>query len=597
MEPILGIDLGTTNSVVSIIQEGAPRTFRDARGRATLPSVVGIDHSGRLLVGEEARNQALVAPERTVRSIKRKMGLDTRVGMGEGSFSPQEISAMILRTLAELAEQNFGQKLTKAVITVPAFFKDAQREATREAGTLAGLEVLRIINEPTAASLVYTPKSTKQETLLVYDLGGGTFDVSIVRMEADVIEVLSSHGDTHLGGDDFDQLLLNFIADAFLEEHGVDLRKIPIAHARLLRAAEDAKIRLSSEPFTTVAEEFIAEKNGQPLNLNMTIDRGDYEQLILPLLEKTLRSVDAALDDAKLTAQQLDRVILVGGSTRTPLVHQLLRRQLHHELHHEIDPDLCVSMGAAVQGALIAGLDVGPILVDITPHTLGVSCIGSIDGQLVEDYFSIIIDRNTPLPVSRSQVYGTASDGQEKALIQVYQGENAMARFNQLVGKVLLDGLDREAEIGNEVVVRFDLDLNGILKVRAQERQTGLFEELVIDNAITQFRAKNQTEAKQRLSSLFGGTSESMSNAAGGDVLTVAASAYVEEEESTEAVKLAVRSLSLAQAAISKVNDQDARELNSLMEQLQVALEQENELKLNAVREQLDDLLFYLQDV
>lgn len=593
MEPILGIDLGTTNSVVSIIQEGVPLTFRDQRGRATLPSVVGIDSQGRLLVGEEARNQALVAPERTVRSIKRKMGQDVRVQMGDGHFSPQEISAIILRTLAELAEKNVGHKLTKAVITVPAFFKDAQREATREAGVLAGLEVVRIINEPTAASLVYTPKSSKQEKLLVYDLGGGTFDVSIVQMESGVIEVLASQGDTQLGGDDFDQLLLNHVADAFEQEHGVDLRKIPIAHARLLRAVEDAKIRLSIESYTTVAEEFIAEKAGQPLNLVMTIDRRLYEELILPLLEKTLRCVDMALEDAKLTASQLDRVILVGGSTRTPLVHELLRNQLHQELHHEIDPDLCVSMGAAVQGALIAGLDVGPILVDITPHTLGVSCLGEVNGQFIEDRFSTIIDRNTPLPATRSHSYCTTSDGQTAAQIEIYQGENVMARFNQLVGNFMLEGLDEEAKMGNEIVVRFDLDLNGILKVHAQERKTGLFRELVIDNALTDFRSTSQAEAKRRLASMFGDVME-------GEVDVVSAvspsSMRVVTEES-EVIKRALRSLMQAEQSIDSVNDQDAKELNALMEQLQAALEKGDEPSINAVREKMDDLLFYLQDV
>ena len=376
MDPILGIDLGTTNSVVSIIQDGKPVPLRDERGQAILPSVVGLDSLGQLLVGQAARNQALVAPQRTVRSIKRKMGQDVMIRMGEKEYSPQEISAMILRTLAQRAEQVYGRPLKQAVITVPAFFKEHQRRATHEAGSLAGLEVVRIINEPTAAALVYEPHSSRNERLLVYDLGGGTFDVSLVQIESSVIEVLASHGDTQLGGDDFDQLLLDLVANKFADEHGLDLREIPTAKSRLLQAVEAAKMRLSTEAYTTIAEEFIAERNGQPLNLHMEIDRTDYETLIEPLLRKTLLCVDAALADAGMNAGQIDRVVLVGGSTRTPLVQRLLMEQLHHELHREIDPDLCVSLGAAVQGALVAGIEVGQVLVDITPHTLGIQCVG-----------------------------------------------------------------------------------------------------------------------------------------------------------------------------------------------------------------------------
>jgi molecular chaperone DnaK len=586
MEPVLGIDLGTTNSAVSIVRSGKPEVLRDQRGRAILPSVVGVDSSGKLLVGEEARNQALVAPERTVRSIKRKMGQDIKVRMGDGEYAPQEISAMILRTLAEQAEREYGSQLTKAVITVPAFFNDNQREATREAGTLAGLDVLRIINEPTAASLVYEPHSSRNEKLLVYDLGGGTFDVSIVQVEAGVIEVLASHGDTHLGGDDFDQLLLDFVAEAFKKEHDIDLREIPVAKSRLLRAVEEAKIRLSSEAYTQVVQEFIAEKDGRSFNLNMTIDRDQYEELIEPLLQKTLNSVDAALEDAKLTAEQIDRVVLVGGSSRTPLVHRMLQAQLHRELHHEIDPDLCVSLGAAVQGALVAGIDVGPVLVDITPHTLGIQCLGELFGVTSHEVFSPIIRRNSPLPATRSEIYYTAQPGQRIVEIHVLQGESEISRFNESVGRFKLEGLNAEADEGNEILVRFELNLDGILKVSAEERETGLAKEITIDNAITRFRAASRTEAKQRLAAMFGPSAPSEDDS----VLALAA------EKSASPFERARQTLSTARRLVSQAPAADADEMRELIDKINRAIEGGDAVAANAVAEQLDDLLFYLQD-
>ena len=377
MEPIVGIDLGTTNSEIAVIRDGRPEVIR-IDGEAILPSVVGLDPEGRLLVGTPARNQWVLAPERTVRSIKRKMGEDVRVRLGDREYAPQEISAIILGRLKERAEQFLGQPVRKAVITVPAFFNEVQREATREAGELAGLEVVRIINEPTAAALTYDPDAENMERLLVYDLGGGTFDVSIVQVERGVVEVLASHGDTHLGGDDFDQLLLDYVCDEFAKEHKIDLRKSLVAKSRVLGAVEEAKKVLSAEAVATIQEEFIAESGGAALHLDLEIERAEYEALIEPLLAKTLTCVDQSLDDARLNAQQIDKVILVGGASRTPLVHRLLERRLGRELHTEVDPDLCVAMGAAVQGGLINGIDVGPVLVDITPHTLGIPALGEL---------------------------------------------------------------------------------------------------------------------------------------------------------------------------------------------------------------------------
>ncbi len=484
---------GDINSEVAIIKDGRAVVLEE-NGEAILPSVVGLDQTGQLLVGAAARNQYVLAPECTIRSIKRKMGQEVTVDLGGKAFSPQEISAIILKKLKDRAEKALGHEVRKVVITVPAFFNDGQRQATRQAGELAGLEVVRIINEPTAAILTYDPHPTELERLLVYDLGGGTFDVSVAQVENGVVEIMASHGDTQLGGDDFDQLLLDHICNAFERKHGVDLRQTPISKARVLRAAEEAKKRLSNDAVTTVEEEFIAQKNGQTLNLIVEIARHEYEELIEPLLEKTLTCLDAALSDAMFGAHQIDKVVLVGGATRTPLVHRLLEERLGRPVHCEIEPDLAVAMGAAVQGGLIAGIDVGPILVDITPHTLGISALGDLHGFRSPHWFSPIIPRNTPLPAFRTEIYSTVQDDQRVAEVRVFQGEDEDTRYNTLVGEFTIEGL-AEVPAGNQILVRLDLDLNGILKVTATERGTGLAKHVVIDNAVERFRTRHRSDA------------------------------------------------------------------------------------------------------
>ncbi|MCY2988273.1 MAG: Hsp70 family protein [Planctomycetota bacterium] len=588
MEIILGIDLGTTNSEVAIIVDGKPVVLKDSDGSAILPSVVGLDRDGRLLVGRTARNQAILAPERTVKSIKRRMGLDVKVTLGDQSFTPQEVSAMILRTLKERAEQVLGQPVRKSVITVPAFFNDNQRQATREAGELAGLEVVRIINEPTAASLVYEAHATRRERLLVYDLGGGTFDVSIVQIERGVVEVLASHGDTHLGGDDFDQLLLDFVCNQFQDEHGLDLREVPVAKSRLLQAVEEAKKRLSSEAFTLLAEEFLVEKDGLPLHLQRELDRREYEELIGPLLHKTVRCVDAALADAKLLAQDIDKIILVGGSSRTPLIHRLLEEQLGQAPHLEVDPDLCVAMGAAVQGGLIAGIDVGPVLVDITPHTLGIQCLGELHGMLSSNMFSPVISRNTPLPATRSEIYHTSVDGQVLVEIHVLQGEEPDARHNESIGKFLLEGLDPDAPQGNEILVRFELNLDGILVVTVVERATSLEKRLTIDNAITRFHASDREEALTKLAAMFtdGETTDAGSSP---DEAAVPPELRPVIEE---AHQLIAKSRRLAESAL----EQDAQEIAELVGQLEEAVSQRELDAIQEIRTKLEDMVFYLED-
>lgn len=595
METILGIDLGTTNSVVSIIRDGAVQVLEED-GQKIMPSVVGLDGQGKLLVGWPARNQATLAPDRAVRSIKRKMGTAELVPLGDHSYAPQEISAIILRTLKQRAERQLGREIRKAVITVPAFFNEQQREATREAGQLAGLEVVRIINEPTAASLTYNSRSDGLERLLVYDLGGGTFDVSVVQIEQGVVEVLSSHGNTRLGGDDFDQLLLEFVCDKFKDEHDVDLRDSLASRARVLRGVEEAKKQLSFDAIVTIEEEFITEQDNIPLHLRMEISRLDYEPLIEALLSQTLVCVDEALSDAKLTAKQIDRVLLVGGASRTPMVHRLLQERLDRPLHAEVDPDLCVSMGAAIQGGMIVGAEIGPVLVDITPHTMGIQCVGEVRGFDSVHCFAPLIERNTALPASRSEIFGTLVDGQEEVKICVYQGEDQDVRHNELVGEFTLQGL-ADVSRGNQILVRFDLDLDGILTITATERATGLEQRLSIDNAMSRFRSLNRDDAKARLAAAFSGDdSYGVQSASSQQSMASQCAAVNRSLELQQAIANADALIDKSARIASESSADDAEEIQLLVEQLRAAIAAESLKEIQRAATALDDIVFYLQD-
>jgi molecular chaperone DnaK len=501
---IIGIDLGTTNSEVAVVEDGRPRVIA-VDGDPILPSVVGLGDDGKLLVGKAARNQYVLAPERTIKSVKRKMGQETKVPLGDQKYRPQEISAMILRRLKEAAEKDLGKPVGKAVITVPAYFNDTQRQATREAGQLAGLDVVRIINEPTAAALTYTPDPAGSEKFLVYDLGGGTFDVSILQAESGVFEVLSSHGDTQLGGDDFDELLLNDVAEDFLEKQGVDLRENRVARARLLRAVENAKKHLSDHPFARIEEEFIAEKDGVPLHLSVEVTREEFETLIAPLMARTMDCVQKTLDDAKVTASELKQVVLVGGSTRTPMIGRMLESRLGQPAHREVHPDLCVAMGAAIQAAIIAGQNVGAVLVDLTPHSMGIKVLDmpeSFSQAGSQFKFVPIVKRNTPLPASRSEMFCTVTDSQPIVEIEIYQGEHSDVRKNHPVGKFLVEGLAK-VPAGNQILVQLDLNLDGTLKVSAREKATGLVKQVSIQNAMARFALEERDAAKARLDRLW----------------------------------------------------------------------------------------------
>ena len=601
MDVIVGIDLGTTNSEIAYIKDDQPYVIPDETGDAILPSVVGLSEDGRLLVGHAARNQLLLAPERSIKSIKRRMGEDTTVTLGDQTYAPQEISAMILRTLRERAERHLGMPVGKAVITVPAYFNDAQRQATREAGELAGLEVVRIINEPTAASLTYDTDQWDLKRLLVYDLGGGTFDVSIVQIQEGVVEVLASHGDTQLGGDDFDALLAEHIMQHIENEEGVDLRDNPAARARVLRAAEEAKKHLSSAPFATVQEEYIAEKDGAPLHLTMEIERHEFESLVRPLLDKTITCVGQALDDAKLSPSQLDRVLLVGGSTRSPIVTEMLEERLDQSAHQEVDPDLCVALGAAVQAAIINGQDIGPVLVDITPHSLGIRCLGTVHGHFSDSMFSRIINRNSPLPISRSEGYQTVYDGQDTVEIEVYQGEHEDARMNTLVGEFRVEGL-ADAPAGNEVLVHMNLTLDGILQVTATEKQTGLQRQVRIENALTRFQHDGRDEAQRRLDALFDDDDDDYDDddAIEAEFHAVEATDAPADEPNDTAMHRAVTQaralIEKAERLLPNAEEADKADLEALVARLRDAIDARHASDMEARSDELSDLLFYLED-
>ncbi len=471
---IVGIDLGTTNSLVAVVQGGHPRIL-PIDGSPLLPSVVGVDERGQRIIGQTARNQYVAAPERTVRSIKRHMGEPGyRVRLGDAEYTPEEISAFILRRLADAASEQLGVEVRRVVITIPAYFADRQRQATMRAGELAGLEVVRLLHEPTAAALVYGMGKADAENALVYDLGGGTFDVSVVEVGAGLTEVRASHGNRQLGGDDFDQLIVDELVRDFEAEHKVDLRRDKLAMARLVRAAEAAKIHLSDHPYVEIREEFLtSSRHGRPLHLEAELSRDRFEELIEPHLLDTLEAVRRALKDSQLDPRALDSVLLVGGSTRIPAVRELISKDLGREPRQDIHPDEAVALGAAVQAAAIAGEDVDSVLVDVCPHSLGIRAISIRGGVQDDDAFVPLIHRNTVIPVSKSEFFYTVTPEQSEVDIEVFQGEEPVASRNTHLGDLTFTGLSKNGDRQREVLVAFDYDVNGILHVAAIDRKSG----------------------------------------------------------------------------------------------------------------------------
>ena len=466
MGKVVGIDLGTTNSVVAVMEGGKPQVIINTEGSRLTPSVVGFTKTGERLVGELAKRQAVSNPDRTIVSIKRHMGTDFRVDIDGKQYSPEEISAMILTKLKNDAERYLGEKVTQAVITVPAYFNDSQRQATKNAGTIAGLEVLRIINEPTASALAYgLDKQDQMLTVLVFDLGGGTFDVSILEIGSGVFEVKSTAGDTHLGGDDWDSAIVDWVAGEFQKENGIDLRKDRMAAQRLRDAAEKAKVELSTVFQANINLPFITADASGPKHLDINITRAKFEELTRTLVERCAGPTRRAIEDAKLTPQKIDRVLLVGGSTRLPMIQEFVKNLFGKDPSKDINPDECVALGAAIQGAVLSGEVKDVVLVDVTPLTLGLETQGGV--------MTPLITRNTAIPTSKSETFTTAADFQTTVEIHVLQGERPMASDNRTLGKFQLSDLPPAPRGVPQVEVTFDIDSNGILHVTAKDRATG----------------------------------------------------------------------------------------------------------------------------
>ena len=475
MAKIIGIDLGTTNSCVSVMEGGEPTVITNPEGARTTPSVVAFTKTGERLVGQVAKRQAITNPDRTISSIKRDMGTDRKVSIDDKNYSPQEISAMILQKLKADAEAYLGETVSQAVITVPAYFSDSQRQATKDAGKIAGLEVLRIINEPTAAALAYGLEKGEDQKIMVYDLGGGTFDVSILEIGDGVFEVLATSGNNRLGGDDFDDKVMNFLADEFQKENGIDLRQDKMALQRLKEAAEKAKIELSGVATSNVNLPFITADATGPKHLDITISRAQFDALTSDLVEKTMEPTRNALRDAGLSPSDIDKVLLVGGSSRIPAVQEAVQKFIGKEPHKGINPDECVAIGASIQAGVLAGDVEDLVLLDVTPLSLGIETMGGV--------FTKLIERNTTIPTKKSQIFSTAADSQTSVEVHVLQGEREMAAYNKTLGRFNLSNIPPAPRGVPQIEVTFDIDANGIVKVTAKDLGTGQQQDITITSS------------------------------------------------------------------------------------------------------------------
>jgi len=620
---IVGIDLGTTNSEIAVYIDGDIKII-EVQGSRILPSCVGVSATGELMVGQAARNQQLLYPERTVRSIKRNMGSDKVIKLGDNSFSPQEISAFIIRELVEWAQRKTGYNIKKAVITVPAYFSDAQRNATREAGQITGLEVVRILNEPTAASLAYGYGFEKRCTTMIYDLGGGTFDVSIVTIENDITEVLSSHGNNYLGGDDFDQLFVDHLIKEFYNINNVDISAgYPAAISRLFYAAEKAKKTLSFEPFVKIREEALITIDGVPLHLETEISREKHEDMIMPMIESTLDSVAKAMEDAGKKSGDLDAILLVGGSTRIPLVAKVIEKRTGITPIHDIHPDLCVVMGSGVLAARLSGHEISKVLVDVTPYSFGVSYFGDRSGEPYPYCYHPIIKSNTALPVTRAEKYYTTYPYQTEVAIDIYQGDDSDALKNIPVGNFVIKGLKKTKD-HNMVLCRMNLDIDGILQVIAIEKETGKSKQITIQNSIKPKSKEEIFKAQENLQKLYSSRMDEINSIVeNADDLFLEND--IEDDDSSEddnsndeyektddcekvdeietndesdwaiARSEAKKLIERSRNNFKKMHDEDKEEAIELHEEIESAIVSRNIEKLNKVCEVLKELLFFVE--
>ena len=625
-ECIVGIDLGTTNSEIAAFIDDNVQIVGSGTTKM-LPSCVGLSQAGELLIGAPARNQQLLYPERTVRSIKRQMGSDEIVTLGDKTFTPPEISALLLRELARWAQEKLGFAIKKAVISVPAYFSDAQRNATREAGKLAGLEVVRILNEPTAASLAYGYGSDENRTVMIYDLGGGTFDVSIVTIEQDVTEVLASHGNNRLGGDDFDQLLVDRLVNEFQEHHGVDLSdEHPVALNRLWWTAEEAKKKLSFEPFVKIREEALVDIDGKPLHLETELSREEYERMIGPLVESSLDSVSSAMDQAGKQSGDLDAILLVGGSTRIPYVSRVLEERMGITPRHDVHPDLCVALGAGVLASRLAGREVERVLVDISPYSFGPSYLGQRGGFDYPYCYHPIIRANTALPVTRTDRYFTTVPYQQEVEIDIYQGDDPDALKNIPIGHFRVEGL-KPTEAPNTVLCRMSLDLDGILKVSAIEKDTGMTKQITIENALQPKTDAEITEARLQLEALYNARStefdslledladEDRANleALADNIIEIPIAANQENQEETAAEEPQGKILEFdspwgrahrdantllerSRRLLDRIHPEDQEDAIDLHERIDSAIIARDTAGLNEACEELKELLFFVEE-
>ncbi len=569
MGKIIGIDLGTTNSCVSVMEGGEPVVITNSEGARTTPSVVAFSKTGERMVGQVAKRQSITNPDKTISSIKRDMGSDKKVDIDGKKYTPQEISAMVLGKLKADAEAYLGEKVTEAVITVPAYFNDAQRQATKDAGTIAGLDVKRIINEPTAAALAYGIDKDNDQKIMVYDLGGGTFDVSIIEMGDGVQEVLATAGNNRLGGDDFDQKVIDYLADEFKKDTGVDLRQDKMALQRLKEAAEKAKIELSSVASTAINLPFITADASGPKHLDLTLSRSKFDELTSDLVEKTMAPTRQALKDAGLDPSNLDKVLLVGGSTRIPAVQEAVKKLIGKEAFKGINPDECVAIGAAIQGGVLGGDVKGLLLLDVTPLSLGIETEGGINTRIIE--------RNTTIPTNKKQVFSTAANGQTSVEIHVLQGERDLAKDNKTLGMFHLDGIPPAPRGVPQIEVVFDVDANGIVHVSAKDLGTGKEQKITITSSTNM--SKDDIEKAVKDAEQFAESDKK---------------AREEIETKNSADTAAFQAEKLIEELGDKITEEEKADIQAKIDAVREAIKQDNIENIKTTKEELEKKLYEL---